>query len=92
VLILSAALAGPATVILTFSAAVAVDESATPDAGFTIGEGGGNVPLAVALLDATRVTLDLLAETADGQPWQLGAQPNWLLTPATVPQSGTVTA
>jgi hypothetical protein len=51
-----------------------------------------DVPIAVSLLDATRVTLKLPADAVDGWPWQLGAQPNWLTTPATLPQSGTVTA
>jgi hypothetical protein len=56
------------------------------------GDGGADVPVAVSPLDATRVTLELSGEPADGWPWQLGAQPNWLITPATVPLYGVVTA
>jgi hypothetical protein len=90
--ILSVAIAGTATVIVAFSGPIAVNSGVTPDAGFTIGDGGSVVPVTVSPLDATRVTLELSGEPADGWPWQLGAQPNWLVTPAVVPQDGFVTA
>src|SRR4051812_23157107 len=73
VTILSVVLTGETTAVVEFSGAVSVETEVTPDAGFTIGDGGSVVPITVSPLDATRVTLELSGDPADGWPWQLGA-------------------
>jgi len=67
---------------------------ATPDFHTALEIEGGNEPVSVAVLDATRATVDYTNDVTAGQEWQLSAQPNWLLTPVagTLPQSGFVAA
>lgn len=75
------------SVKVTFSAPVAVDNGVPPDTAFTV---NGAAPSSVSLDSPTVVVLNLGGPDVPGDPWDLSAQPNWLLTAVQVPEAGLV--
>lgn len=71
-----------------FSGPVTLDTGVTPDSGFNI---SGTPPLSVSPGTPSDCQLDFGGGISSGNPWTLGGQPNWLLTPVSWPDAGSVT-
>jgi hypothetical protein len=71
---------------VTWSLSVAV-VTVTPDTAFLLG--GGTPPDSATAVDPTHVDLVFGDGAFPPQSWSLTAQPNWLSTSVSVPQSGT---
>jgi hypothetical protein len=75
--------------VLTFDGAIEIDPAAAPSSEFSV-DGATTDPPAVAVGAACSLT-DSDGSYISGRPWDLTAQPPWLLTPIAGPQSGTTT-
>ena len=75
---------GSSSYAVTFSASPVVNTGVTPNGGFTA---NGLTPTSIYPMSGNQVTLNF-ASTGAGLPWTVSAQPNWLTSAITIPQSG----
>lgn len=76
------------TYLVEFSGPISIDGAVIPDGNFHVNEA---VPNAVDPNDANSCILTISGPPLTGQAWDLDAQPNWLLTAAATPETGTIT-
>jgi hypothetical protein len=76
------------TYLVEFSGPITIDGGVTPDGAWHVAE---SVPNAVDPNDANSCILTISGPSLAGQEWALDAQPNWLLTAASIPETGTIT-
>jgi hypothetical protein len=87
VTIVSVTVVDAVTAAITFSGVITIDTGVTPDDGFDY---NGGAPDSVTRPSSHVVYAVMTAGVNSGDPWTLSAQPNWLITPVVVPESGTV--
>lgn len=75
------------TVQITFSDPVTIDTGVSPDTGFRV---GARTVVSVSAISSTVIEATMSSDVLIGATWTLNSQPNWLVTPAVLTESGTV--
>ena len=74
--------------VINWSAPTTVDDGVAPDGNLFVDTSGGIT--AINIVGPFQTAITFVDPVDVGAAWSMAAQPNWLVTPAGLPESGTV--